>query len=247
MKYKQLIIIFAGLFVFLLTGCTDIGKASEQESIQELDATQESSTLESSIPEEYMQYIQRAGDRVKATLLLNSGDLLVIEEEEDYYWVEIYDGEKYVSTLEYDFTLLSMDANSGTLREDLVGTGYNEIPFVSIFYQKDGEQYSTDCANYKLWPLENPTDVLIMVYPDPWSTGIFEESQYYEFLPTDNLDTVPVCIQDAEWRGGFPVWVFDVPYEDIMEDYRLEYADYVLTGKDILSFNWSPETGRITP
>ena len=247
MKNKRFVFCIAALlFLASLTGCLFSGK----EPISETEAA-ETDIPETDAPEigmaaAFKNYLDEAGDRVYGFLQLTNGDVLVIEEEEDYYWEEVINDEKKISTLEYAFVLLSLDQKSGMLNSHWLGSGDHDIPYLSIFYQDNFDQYSTCCSCCEILPAKDPTDVLIMVCPDPWPTGLFEESEYHGLVPADNLDTVPVCVQNAEWRGGFPVWVFDVPYAAVTEDYRLEYAAYVLTGKDILSFTWSPETGRIT-
>lgn len=243
MNWRKLFICLAINLLLILTfsGCLRTVEASYQRPVMTSGASQK----EDEIPQAFKQYLEDSGERIYTVITLCNNDILVVEEEDGYYWEEIIDNEKYSSTLEYVFVLLSIDSVSGEFITEDVGTGYNEIPFVSIFYQEDGDQYSTDCANFKYWPVENPTDVLVMVYPDPWTTGSYQASAFYGLLPSDSLGTVPVCVQNPEWRNGFPVWVFDVPFDYITEDYRLEYASYVLTGRDILSSSWSPETGRL--
>jgi hypothetical protein len=68
----------------------------------------------------------------------------------------------------------------------------------------------------------------------------FETTPDKDYVPYDNLNTEPLIIQDKDYQGNCPVWIFDLSAESVDENYELHYGDYVLTGKDLMSGSWTP-------
>ena len=75
----------------------------------------------------------------------------------------------------------------------------------------------------------------------------YEESEWYEQIPTDSLGSEPLMIQHPRWRDNYPVWVFAIPEDRIDESYELHYVDYVLTGSDLLNNTWQNGDAPIKP
>lgn len=130
--------------------------------------------------------------------------------------------------------------------------GYKEGA-IHIFYDEDWEarifdDKTLDCTYYDscfFWHTGyKGTEAIIIVIPNVHVnlmglTVPYEKSEFYQQVPTDSLDTVPIEILYPGYNYDYPVWIFAIDEKKIDKSYEMHYLDYVLTGGDILSNTWS--------
>ena len=114
-------------------------------------------------------------------------------------------------------------------------------PYVKIFYDADWQgkikEYN---SQYIVIEANGQKDVLIFVmqnYDHEHETA-YVDSPMYGIEPSDTPGTVPMTVHDPNWFRDYPMWVFEVPMEDIDETYALTYGEWVLTAEDILNHTW---------
>ena len=82
--------------------------------------------------------------------------------------------------------------------------------------------------------------MLICVLPNREQTDTdYQHSELYGLVPTDTLNSSPMEAMKSDWNDGFPTWFFVIEADQITEDYALQYGDFVLTGKDLLTNTWT--------
>ena len=159
-------------------------------------------------------------ERYVSSLMLHGGGYLIVydnsltwpeEKDFDYNIITIEDGE--IVAKEYLFY------------EDYVPIFYDQEGAYSVFIEYDG--YAG-------------TDYLVYVAPNMNYGRSFKTTPDRDYVPYDTLKTKPLFIQDENYQKNCPVWIFDLDRSTITENYELHYGDFVLTGKDLLSFSWNP-------
>ncbi len=175
---------------------------------------------------------------------LGEGDALFIAREPDFYQSVTVQGVTKESFVDYNCEILTVDER-GLLEQLYVGTGYSDIPMVPIFYHKNPERDSFDCSNFKFWPEEEPRYAILVITAPPFSREErYETDPYYGLEPWSTFGVKPIRLQDDEWEEGYPIWFYVVPMEKIKPEDQLGYYGFLLTGEDLLSKSWSPETGE---
>ena len=117
---------------------------------------------------------------------------------------------------------------------------YN-LPLVNIFYDADWQtKHCNYLSQYIIVEADGHKDALIFVMQnfDYEHKTAYEASPMYGIKPYDTLGTEPLTVHDPNWYKDYPMWVFDVPMEEIDETYALTYGDWVLTGEDIMNHTW---------
>ena len=108
---------------------------------------------------------------------------------------------------------------------------------VYIFYDEDWESNNIVYKSKYIYVTGDAgTDVLVFVTPN-FRIYSREKMTPADVEPWDTLQTKPMVLPDEDWFDS-PIWIFDLSLDDIDESYELHYADWVLTGTDILNKTW---------
>lgn len=152
--------------------------------------------------------------------LSNGGYLVALWYESEY-------GEKEIIFAVYDF------------KEDnqsLVVNSHDPRKEMPIFDDSAGKLIAY--SGFEIVDIDGQAELLVFITPNQKVTNSgtepYEESQYYGITPYDSLGTNPMQIQTPDWNANYPLWVFAIPMSRIDSNYSLTFAEFVLTGAEIM-------------
>ena len=181
------------------------------------------------------EYLQENRDLLYGILPLHNGDFIAAIQDKNAKSTVQFNGKTYERSLFIDFFILS--EQNQKLVDYRIGYSQCKLESTDIFYEDPS--FPESPSRYLYWPKENPTEVIILITPAKVFYEPYEESEWYGVEPADSLQTKPFRIQDPDWYEGFPVWIFDVPLDQITPEYSLTFGHFLLTGEEILNKTWT--------
>ena len=219
MKRRSIILVLLLSVLLSLVACAK--PAPQQQASFSKTATQRQPELEQ-LMDKVMQKMQEECEPYVSHLKLHGGGYLVVFDiTQDWF-----------DSKSFSYNLYTIKDGELDVEEEI----FRQNNSIVIFY------YDLTGGFSVFVPYEGfkGTDYLVYVCPDMSFGRTFETTPDRDYVPFDTLDTKPLMIQDENYQGNCPVWIFDVPAQSVDESYELHYGDFVLTGSDLMSNSWSP-------